>query len=592
MAALIFATLGIALALHGRRAIRARVLNVAAVVTSVAMNVLAAGHGWRDLAIWAMPPVAYALASDTAIGVVRAWTIARQKALNEALADDEATPLAILGGLLLWLLRLGLAPVSTLAGFRAWVVEECPVAPGRRGRPAPREHLTRDRAAPGAGDHRPAVRQSPAARGSAGRDQDGPVPGPGRRPVRPARSLPARRRVAGLQRAGARGRTSTLARPGPRCAAMSSRCRTGAARHDVLHPARRRPAGRWRRCAGASARTAACPGSGSGTCGCGCSCGCIRAAGTPPCSSCGCGGAGWRRSAGPAGPARRCRSGGGCAIPDQHSLLLGRAQYRHGLRVPVEEHVLVMAPPRTGKTAPAGQAHPALPRPGRVAPRPSTTCSQLTSGIRSRLGPVHVFNPQRIGGVPSTFRWNPVAGCAGPGHRDPPRRRVRERGQHVRHRGRLVLVAARPRDYLRCLFHAAALAGGDMRLVARWALGSAEAAEDILARAGAEQWAAELAELRGEAQKTAATIKMVLSRALAFMTDPALARSVLPAGDGDGVDIEAFLARVRDAVPDRRVRARRQPGRPAVRRDGRRDPLRRRPGRAGHRRAGGWTRRC
>ena len=131
VAALIFATLGIALALHGKRAIRARVLNVAAVVTSVAMNVLAAGHGWRDLAVWAMPPVAYALASDTAIGVVRAWAIARQKALNVALAEDEATPLAVLGGLLLWLLRLGIAPVSTLAGFRAWVLEECPVAPGR-----------------------------------------------------------------------------------------------------------------------------------------------------------------------------------------------------------------------------------------------------------------------------------------------------------------------------------------------------------------------------------------------------------------------------------------------------------------------------
>jgi hypothetical protein len=132
VAALIFATLGIALALHGRRAIRARVLNVAAVATSVTMNVLAAGHGWRALAVWAMPPIAYALASDTAIGVVRAWTIARHKALNVTLAGDEATPLAILGGLLLWLLRLGIAPVSTLAGFRAWVVEECPVAPGRR----------------------------------------------------------------------------------------------------------------------------------------------------------------------------------------------------------------------------------------------------------------------------------------------------------------------------------------------------------------------------------------------------------------------------------------------------------------------------
>jgi len=132
VAALIFATLGIALALHGKRAIRARVLNVGAVLTSVAMNVLAAGHGWRDLAIWAMPPVAYALASDTAIGVVRAWTIARQKALNETLDDEETTPLAILGGFLLWVLRLILAPASTLSGFRRWVLDECPIAPGRR----------------------------------------------------------------------------------------------------------------------------------------------------------------------------------------------------------------------------------------------------------------------------------------------------------------------------------------------------------------------------------------------------------------------------------------------------------------------------
>jgi type IV secretory pathway TraG/TraD family ATPase VirD4 len=80
-----------------------------------------------------------------------------------------------------------------------------------------------------------------------------------------------------------------------------------------------------------------------------------------------------------------------------------------------------------------------------------------------------------------------------------------------------------------------------MRLVARWALGSARGAEEILEKAGAGQWAAELAELRGEAQKTAATVKMVLSRALAFMTDPALAQSVLPAEES-GFDIAEFLA--------------------------------------------------
>ena len=71
-AALVFACLGIALALHGRRALRARALNLASVAASVFMNAIAAAPGWRNLAIWAMPPVAYALASDTLIDVVRA----------------------------------------------------------------------------------------------------------------------------------------------------------------------------------------------------------------------------------------------------------------------------------------------------------------------------------------------------------------------------------------------------------------------------------------------------------------------------------------------------------------------------------------
>ena len=70
-AALVFACLGIALAVHGRRALRARALNLASVGTSVFMNAIAAAPGWRNLAIWAMPPVAYALASDTLIAVVR-----------------------------------------------------------------------------------------------------------------------------------------------------------------------------------------------------------------------------------------------------------------------------------------------------------------------------------------------------------------------------------------------------------------------------------------------------------------------------------------------------------------------------------------
>jgi hypothetical protein len=138
--ALIFAALGIALALHGKRAIRARTLNLVCVGISLAMNALASAPGWRDLAVWIMPAAVYALASDTLIGVIRAWAIARAHHYNQVLADDETTPMAILGGLLLWLLRLTLAPASTITGFRRWAVEECPLAPGRNApRPAQRQ---------------------------------------------------------------------------------------------------------------------------------------------------------------------------------------------------------------------------------------------------------------------------------------------------------------------------------------------------------------------------------------------------------------------------------------------------------------------
>ena len=279
---------------------------------------------------------------------------------------------------------------------------------------------------------------------------------------------------------------STRARPARRCAATSCPCATGAPGDALLSyfallVSGLLVAGRAALVLGPARR--GCPGSGSGTCGCGCICGCIRAGVTPPCSSCGCGGAGWRRSAARAGPAGPCRCGGGCAargtalgaagpgaVPARAAGAGGGAPAAHGA-----------APDRQDRAA--RQDHPALPRPGRVH---HDQARRVPADLRDpvRLGPVHVFNPQRVGGVPSTFRWNPVARVRRPGDGDPPGRRVRARGQHAGTED-ATFWTAKAADYLRCLFHAAALAGGDMRLVARWALGSAEPAEDILAQAGA-----------------------------------------------------------------------------------------------------------
>jgi type IV secretion system protein VirD4 len=228
------------------------------------------------------------------------------------------------------------------------------------------------------------------------------------------------------------------------------------------------------------------------------------------------------------------------AEPRQHSVFLGRANYRHRLRAPLEEHLLVMAPPRTYKTAFLADVILLYPGPV-IATTTKADIYALTAAVRAGLGPVHVFNPQHIGGVTSTFRWSPVDGCQDPATAI---RRADAFAFAVAHKGVEdgTFWSAKASDYLRGYFHAAAVAGYDLRTVAAWVTGAEpHVPEGILNAIGARQWALTLAELRSEAHKTTATVRMVMSRALSFMADPALATCVLPA-PGEGFDIPAFLA--------------------------------------------------
>jgi type IV secretion system protein VirD4 len=222
------------------------------------------------------------------------------------------------------------------------------------------------------------------------------------------------------------------------------------------------------------------------------------------------------------------------------SVRIGRGHYRHGLRLPLDEHVLVWSPPRKGKSGWLAQV--VLHYPGPVV---STTTKHdiavSTMAVRARRGPVHVFNPQRIGGLASTFRWNPLEGCEEPATAI---RRADAFASSVSQKGveDASFWSTKASDYLRALFMAGALAGGDMRMVSRWVLsGDASEAEAVLWDNRRPDWAAMLAELRGDAQKTVQTVRMTMSRSLSFLADPQLAEMVRP-GPGTGLDIEAFLA--------------------------------------------------
>jgi type IV secretion system protein VirD4 len=194
----------------------------------------------------------------------------------------------------------------------------------------------------------------------------------------------------------------------------------------------------------------------------------------------------------------------------------------------------VMSPPRMLKTACLADVILRYPGPV-IATSTKPDIYALTAAVRVGLGPVHVFNPQHIGGVASTFRWSPVDGCQDPATAI---RRADAFAFSVSQKGVEdgTFWAAKASDYLRAYFHAAALARYDLRTVPEWVSGAdPDVPERILLAVGARQWAVSLAELRSEAHKTTATVRMVMSRALSFMADPALAASVLPA-PGAGFD--------------------------------------------------------
>ena len=244
--------------------------------------------------------------------------------------------------------------------------------------------------------------------------------------------------------------------------------------------------------------------------------------------------------------ARRSRPSlglGGCLLSpaSAYSVLLARAHYRRTLRLPLDEHAVIFSPPRAGKTGWLARivAH----YPGPVV---STTTKhdvlQLTSGIRSRVGPVHVFNPQGIADVLSTFRWNPLDGCEDPAVAI---RRADAFASSVSQKGveDASFWAGKASDYLRAYFHAAAIAGLDLRHVARWVSGiRAEEPEAILLSApgAAQHLADQLSEMHGEANKTISTVRMTMSRSLAFLADPALAAAVLPR-PGQSFNVAEFL---------------------------------------------------
>lgn len=141
IAAAAFAILGLATAMRGDNALRARVGNIACALASVAMNGaqisapenaephVLAGH----LLVWLGPPLLYAATTDMII-----MEIQRRSMERRGLPLENASLWSVVGvlvkavvGVVLWFGRLVLDPFQTIKMFREWYLGEVAYAPNR-----------------------------------------------------------------------------------------------------------------------------------------------------------------------------------------------------------------------------------------------------------------------------------------------------------------------------------------------------------------------------------------------------------------------------------------------------------------------------
>jgi len=93
-----------------------------------------------------------------------------------------------------------------------------------------------------------------------------------------------------------------------------------------------------------------------------------------------------------------------------YAVRLGRGQWRRRAYARMEDQVLIMAAQRTGKSGIV--ADRILDHPGPVlATSTRADLYESTAGARALRGPVHVFNPQGVGDVPSSLAWDLLGPC-------------------------------------------------------------------------------------------------------------------------------------------------------------------------------------
>ena len=216
--------------------------------------------------------------------------------------------------------------------------------------------------------------------------------------------------------------------------------------------------------------------------------------------------------------------------PSQTSVLIGRAHYEHALRVPVEEHVIFIAPPRKGKSGALAEIIARHPGPA-VVTSTRGDLYELTAAARASARAGVRVEPAAAGRGALHHAVGRAGRVRRPGHRDPPRPaavrdgRVQGRGGGLLGRGdRAVAADAAARR------RAAAGHAWTWCTTGRCP-GPRTRSWRALPGAGgeAERWGTLIRDLMtSAATKTTDTIRYMVAANLAFMLDPVLREAVTP----------------------------------------------------------------
>ncbi|WP_431879061.1 type IV secretory system conjugative DNA transfer family protein [Amycolatopsis sacchari] len=207
-----------------------------------------------------------------------------------------------------------------------------------------------------------------------------------------------------------------------------------------------------------------------------------------------------------------------------------------------EKSLLIVAPPGAGKTALA--LHPMMDAPGSIlvtSTKPDVYT--LTSEIRGQYGPVLLFNPQGVGGIPGNFGWDPLIGCQ--------HYQVATDRASALVKGTKAITAMQEASWgEKCIeivskyLMAARLKGYDLRAVQYWlAHPDDETAVRILHEFPAyvpDGWASALeAEMRSSADRMKGSIWSLARASVAFMSNPVVA-AACTAGAGESFNVRSF----------------------------------------------------